>query len=135
MDSDGHYQDGVEGTIPPPETTFSVDSDPHWKQVVEDSWKQVVEDRRSEPDTTDETECTVCNILSSVCGCTDETDAIDALEIQTFTITRVIEFDGVESRDLGFTIEFYGACGPITTMSMSSSVAAALTVALAKGVV
>lgn len=83
-------------------------------------------------DMPDEKECTVCNILVSVCGCTDEPVETNHLVIQTFTITRVVEFDGVTTHDRGLTIEFYGSDGPIQTVALESHVAAALRFALAK---
>lgn len=65
----------------------------------------------------------------------DEQERTNVLEIQTFTITRVVEFDGFEVIDDGVTIEFYGSHGPIETIALDSTVASFLRDALTKAVV
>lgn len=133
MNSDGHYLEGVEGTLPLPGTTTP---DTHWKQLVADRQASpLLVDEPFEPYDEDDEECTVCSILGHENGCADEPDETNPLEIQTFTITRVVEFDGLEAIDWGLTIEFYGSDGPIQTVALNSPVATALRDALQRAVV
>ena len=61
-------------------------------------------------------------------------DKPDETNGQTFTITRVVEFDGKKAVDVGVTIEFFGPSGPLQTISMDIEYARSLRDALNMGI-